>query len=194
MTGRPRGSYNPGVSGERAVLTYRDYEALPADGRRYELHEGELSVTPAPGTRHQRVIGAMFFSLRAHVEAYRLGEVFLSPVDCILSDTTVVQPDLVYLDPMRAHLVSERGIEGPPTLVVEILSPSTTTIDRSRKRRLYADHGIPYYWIVDPEARTIEAYRFEGDRYHMIARVSGAGPVSLPPFPDLAFAPASLWP
>ena len=192
MTGRPRGSYNQGVT--RTVLTYRDYEALPADGRRYELHDGELSVTPAPGTRHQRVIGAMFVSLRAHVEAYRLGEVFLSPVDCILSDTTVVQPDLVYLDPTRAHLVSERGIEGPPTLVVEILSPSTTTIDRSRKRRLYADHGVPYYWIVDPEARTIEAYRFEGDRYHLIARVSGTGPVSLPPFPDLAFAPASLWP
>jgi Uma2 family endonuclease len=178
----------------RTVLTYRDYEALPPDGRRYELHDGELSVTPAPGTRHQRVIGAMFVSLRAHVEEHRVGEVFLSPVDCILSDTTIVQPDLVYLDPARAPLVSERGIEGPPTLVVEILSPSTTTIDRSRKRRLYADHRVPYYWIVDPEARTIEAYRFEGDRYHLIARVSGAGPVSLPPFPNLAFAPASLWP
>jgi Uma2 family endonuclease len=182
------------VSGERAILTYRDYEALPADGRRYELHEGELSVTPAPGTRHQRVIGAMHVLLRAHVEAHRLGEVFLSPVDCILSDTTVVQPDLVYLDATRAPLVSERGIEGPPTLAVEILSPSTTTIDRNRKRQLYALHGIPYYWIVDPEARTVEAYGLGGGRYALLGRAEGAGPASLPPFPDLIFPPASLWP
>jgi Uma2 family endonuclease len=182
------------VSGERAVLTYRDYEAIPADGRRYELHDGELSVTPAPGTRHQRVIGAMYVLLRAHVNERRLGEVFLSPVDCILSDTTVVQPDLVYLDPTRARLVSARGIEGAPTLAVEILSPSTTTIDRSRKRRLYADHGLPYYWIVDPEAGAIEAYALTEGRYALLARATGPGPASLPPFPDLAFAPASLWP
>jgi Uma2 family endonuclease len=76
--------------------------------------------------------------LRAHVNERRLGEVCLSPVNCILSDTTVVQPDLVCLDPTRARLVSER-----PTLAVEILSFSTTTMDRRRKRRLYADHGIP---------------------------------------------------
>jgi Uma2 family endonuclease len=182
------------VSGERTVLTYRDYEALPADGRRYELHDGELSVTPAPGTRHQRVIGAMHVLLRTHVNDRRLGEVFLSPVDCILSDVTVVQPDLVYLDPSRAPLVSERAIEGPPTLVVEILSPSTTRIDRSRKRQLYAQHGIPYYWIVDPEAGTIEAHGLAEGRYALLARVSGGSTVSLQPFPDLAFAPDSLWP
>ena len=194
MTARSGGSYNRGVSGERALLTYRDYAALPNDGRRYELHDGELSVTPAPGTRHQRVIGALHVLLRAHVEAHRLGEVFLSPVDCILSDTTVVEPDLVYLDPARANLVTERAIEGPPTLVVEILSPSTTTIDRGRKRDLYARHQIPYYWIIDPVAGTLDAYGLDEGRYALIMRAAGTEPVTLPPFPDLAFAPASLWP
>jgi Uma2 family endonuclease len=182
------------VSGERAILTYREYEALPADGRRYELHDGEPSVTPTPGTRHQRVLGAIHILLRAHVEAQRLGEIFLSPVDCILSDTTVVQPDLVYFERARAHLVSDRGIEGPPTLAVEILSPSTTTIDRSRKRQLYADHEVPHYWIVDPEERTIEAFGLDAGRYALLAHAAGAGPVALPPFPDLTFVPASLWP
>jgi Uma2 family endonuclease len=182
------------VSGERPVLTYRDYAALPEDGRRYELHDGELSVTPAPGTRHQRAIGTLHVLLRAHVEARRLGEVFLSPVDCILSDITVVEPDLVYLDPTRARLVSERAIEGAPTLAVEVLSPSTATIDRSRKRELYARHGVPYYWIVDPVAGAIEAYGLAEGRYALLARASGTEPVSLPPFPDLAFAPASLCP
>jgi Uma2 family endonuclease len=194
LTGFSGGSYNSGVSAERTTLTYRDYEALPADGRRYELHEGELAVTPAPGTRHQRVIGTMHVLLHTHVKAHRLGEVFLSPVDCILSDTTVVQPDLVYVDPTRAPLVSERGIEGSPTLVVEILSPSTIAIDRSIKLQLYRRCEVPYYWIIDPEAQTVEAYGLAEGGYTLLARVSGAGPVSLPPFRDLAFAPVSLWP
>jgi Uma2 family endonuclease len=186
LTARPSGSYNRGVNGERALLTYRDYEALPADGRRYELHDGQLSVTPAPGTRHQRVSSALNSILKAYVTSHGLGEMLHAPIDVILADTTVVQPDLVYLEPTCAHLVSDRGMEGPPTLVIEILSPSTTTIDRSRKRRLYADLGIPYYWLVDPESRT--------GRYALLARGSGAGPVALPQFLDLTFAPASRWP
>jgi Uma2 family endonuclease len=194
LTAHARGPYNPGVSGERAILTYRDYEALPDDGRRYELHDGELSVTPAPGTRHQRISSALNSILKAHVAARGLGEVLYAPVDVVLSDSTIVQPDLVYLDPTRAHLVSERGIEGPPTLAVEIVSPSTTSIDRSTKRQLYRRFGVPHYWIVDPEARTVEAYRLAEGDYRLAARASGDTPVSLPPFPDLAFAPASLWP
>ena len=182
------------MSGERAVLTYRDYEALPADGRRYEILDGELSVTPAPVPRHQRVSGALHLLLSPYVAARRLGEVLYAPVDVILADTTIVQPDLVYLDLTRAHLVSDRGIEGPPTLVIEILSPSTTRIDRGIKTDLYRRYGVPYYWIVDADARTVEAYGLADDRYALLARVSGAGPVSLSPFPDLAFAPASLWP
>jgi Uma2 family endonuclease len=182
------------MSGERAILTYRDYEALPADGRRYELHDGELSVTPAPGTRHQRVSSALFSILKAHVTARGLGEVLYAPIDVILADTTIVQPDLVYLDPTRAHLVSDRGIEGPPTLAIEILSPSTTPTDRGIKANLYRRYGVPYYWIVDADGRTVEAYGLAEGRYALLGRVAGAGPVSLPPFPDLAFVPASLWP
>jgi Uma2 family endonuclease len=182
------------MAGERVILTYKDYEVLPADGRRYEIHDGELSVTPAPSPRHQRMIGDLYTILRQHVKSGGLGEVLLSPIDCILSDITVVQPDLVYLDTARASLVSNRGIEGPPALVIEVLSPSTTVIDRSTKRQLYARHGVPYYWIVDPEARVVEAYVVSEGAYRLSARVAGPEPVSLPPFPDLAFAPASLWP
>ncbi|OGK95030.1 MAG: hypothetical protein A3J45_09530 [Candidatus Rokubacteria bacterium RIFCSPHIGHO2_02_FULL_69_13] len=182
------------MAGERVILTYKDYEALPADGRRYELHDGELSVTPAPTPRHQEISGNLNEILRGHVKTRWLGKVFYSPIDCILSDITVVQPDLLYLDPTRLHLVSARGIEGPPTLVVEILSPSTAGADRSTKRQLYARHGVPYYWIVDPEARVVEGYVLSEGAYQLSARVAGSEPVSLPPFPDLAFVPASLWP
>src|SRR5262249_32369937 len=123
-----------------------------------------------------------------------LGEVLYAPIDVILADTTIVQPDLVYLDPAGAHLVSDRGIEGPPTLAVEILSPSTTRNDRGIKAELYRRYGVPHYWIVDPDGRTLEAYRLAGGRYMLLAEVADTAAVSLPPFPDLVFAPASLWP
>jgi Uma2 family endonuclease len=177
----------------RVVLTYRDYEALPADGRRYELHEGDLSVTPAPSPQHQEVSGRLYVLLAQHVEAERLGQVYYAPLDCILDDATVVQPDILFLDQSRVSLVSRRGIEGAPTLVVEILSPSTTLIDRSTKLRLYARYGVPYYWIVDSEARRIEVYRLAGGGYQIEATAAGAQTTSLPPFRDLAFAAHSLW-
>jgi Uma2 family endonuclease len=178
----------------RTILTYKDYEALPADGRRYELHEGELSVTPAPSPKHQETALNLAIPLNQHVKARGLGKVFVSPIDCILSDVTIVQPDIVYLAPERLPAVSSRGIEGAPTLVIEVLSPSTIQIDRSVKFQLYARHGVPYYWVVDPEARRIEAYRFLEGTYQLVGRLEGSEPVSLPPFADLALAPSSIWP
>jgi Uma2 family endonuclease len=89
--------------------------------------------------------------------------------------------------------VSQRGIEGAPTLVVEVLSPTTTRTDRTTKLRLYARYGVPQYWIVDSEAHAIEVYELSGGAYSLVARVAGAGPVRVPPFVDLAFVPDSLW-
>lgn len=177
----------------RVILTYSDYEALPSDGRRYELHAGELSVTPAPSPRHQRIARRLLVALNQHVETRELGELFAAPIDCILSDTTVVQPDLVYIGAQRMSAITARGIEGPPTLVVEILSPSTMQMDRSVKVQLYARHGVPYYWIVDPETGVIQAYALAGGVYELAAHMAGPGPVSLPPFADLVLDPASLW-
>src|SRR5262245_8582114 len=91
----------------RIVLTYAAYGAIPTAGKRSELHEGDLSVTPAPGVRHQRVIGSLFTLLRQHVIAAGAGEVLVSPVDCILSETSVVQPDIVYNTPDRLTAISD---------------------------------------------------------------------------------------
>lgn len=144
------------------VLTYCDYAALPDDGLRHELHDGELSVTPAS-------------------------------LDVILSPRTVLQPDPVYLDPSRLARLSNRGIEGAPAPVVEVLSPSTATIDRQMKRRLYARHGVPYFWLVDPGARVVEAFVLEPQGYVLALRAEGPAPVSPPPFAGLAPIPATLW-
>jgi Uma2 family endonuclease len=178
----------------RAVLTYADYVALPDDGRRYELHQGELSVTPAPGTRHQEVTVNLTALLHGHVKKNGLGKIFAAPTDCILSETTVVQPDMVYVDGHRLSAVSERGIEGPPALVIEVLSPSTASTDRGPKQEIYARHGVPYYWIVDPDTRTIEAYCHARGAYQLDGRLAGGQPTALPPFPELIIDPASVWP
>src|ERR1700675_2209303 len=149
----------------RALLTYSDYAALPDDGRRYELHRGELSAIPTPGTRHQRALIALGSRIYGHVRSRGLGEVLVAPTDCILSNVTVVQPDILYVATDRQAITSERGIEGAPTLVVEVLSPSTARLDRDRKMKLYAEHGVPYYWIVDPETRSIDAFALAGAEY-----------------------------
>jgi Uma2 family endonuclease len=176
------------------VLTYKEYEALPADGRRYEIHEGELSVVPAPSPEHQIISGNLFLLLSSHVKARGIGRVLYAPLDVILSDTSIVQPDIVYLDPARLGSLSRRGVEGPPTLAVEILSPTTTLIDRSTKHQLYARHGVPFFWLVDPEGRSVDAFVLGPQGYSLAVRAFGTEPVNPPPFPDLNLIPASLWP
>ena len=92
------------------------------------------------------------------------------------------------------RVISERGIEGAPTLVVEVISPSTGAIDRRRKLQLYARYAVPYYWIVDPPARAIEAHAFAHGRYEEAGVLSGVTPASLPPFGDLMLDPGAIWP
>ena len=130
----------------RAVLTYADYAALPDDGRRYEILAGELAVThERPGRRHQEIVGELFSALHGHVKARGLGQVFVSPFDVILDDTSVVQPDIVYVAIDRLAIVSERGVEGAPSLAVEVVSPSTRRRDRDAKRELYARPRSPAF-------------------------------------------------
>src|SRR5687767_1990681 len=105
-------SFGRDVMSARVILTYDDYAALPDDGLRYELYGGELIMTPTPWPRHQLVIGNLHVLMAEHVRGRGLGQVFLSPIDVILSRITVLQPDLVYLDPERLGIVTERALEG----------------------------------------------------------------------------------
>lgn len=89
--------------------------------------------------------------------------------------------------------MSRRGIEGAPTLAIEIVSPATTLIDRNTKQQLYARHAVPFFWLVDPEGRVVEAFVLGPRGYSLAVRASGAEPVSPPPFPDLALVPDTLW-
>lgn len=165
----------------RAVWTYADYAAMLDDGRRYELWDGELSVTPAPGLSHQGILRDLLGILNEPVTRQGLGVVFPAPVDCILADTTVLQPDLVFIANDRRAILTERAVEGAPTLVVEILSPSTRQADRTVKAELYARYGVPWYWIVDPGARAIEALTLGDRAYEPARRLQRGERGALPP-------------
>ena len=140
--------------------TYAEFARLPSEeSTRYEVIDGELAVTPSPSSRHQQVVGNLLAILRNFVREHSLGRVFPGPLDVLFGEGDYVAPDLVFIRPERAHLVSERGIEGPPDLIVEILSPSTAHRDRGIKLDRYRHFGVAEYWIVDIDARSLEVWR-----------------------------------
>ena len=138
-----------------AKLTYEDYRNTPAD-KRYELLDGELVVAPAPRIPHQRVAVELGTRLHTFVKDSGLGEILFAPCDVLLSNTDVVQPDLLFVSRERGDiLLGGDNVRGAPDLVIEILSPSTSGLDRTLKRRLYARYGVREYWLVDPDAKTV---------------------------------------
>jgi Uma2 family endonuclease len=149
----------------RVIWTYSDYRGLPDDGNRYEIIDGDLHVTPAPTTTHQTVSKRIQLALMLQVEEPGQGIVFNAPIDVIFSEMQAVQPDLLVVRSERRAIISERGIEGAPDLVVEILSPSTETRDRTQKSKLYASHGVAEYWLVDCSAHAVEVLALAPEGY-----------------------------
>jgi Uma2 family endonuclease len=184
---------SPSIPPGKIVLTYDDYCLLPNDRNRYEILDGDFFVTPAPRVNHQRISRRLLRFLDDHVLANNLGEIFAAPIDVILAPTTVVQPDLIFIAHDRAHIITERAIEGAPTLVVEILSPTTQQIDRVTKAQLYAKYGVPHYWLIDPDQHVIEAYGLSGEQYNLVTRVQDADLFTSSVFPGLSIQISDLW-
>ena len=172
-------------------LTYEDYASLP-DDERCELIDGELIPMPSPKKIHQRLILDLSWILR-RLEEMGLGELFIAPFDVILSRFNVVQPDLIFVSSARAHIITEDNIRGAPDLLVEILSPSTAGYDRTTKRNLYARHGVPEYWLVDPYAKTITVLLLGANGYDTYA-VFGEGDIlTSPTLPGFALNLSELF-
>jgi Uma2 family endonuclease len=174
-------------------LDYDDYASMPDDGKRYEILDGELVVTATPVTRHQRVSRELEFLLHAYVVTHGLGEVFDAPLTVLLDRHTIVEPDLIFVSNARSAIVTERFIEGAPDLLVEILSPSTAPRDRGAKAKLYARFGVEEYWIVDPDARTLEAFDRHHDTYRAVGAYRDGESFSSRLFPGLAIELARVW-
>ena len=145
-------------------FTYRDYVLLPEQDRR-ELIDGDFHMVPAPKPKHQRSLANLAFRLEGHARRNRLGTVFLSPLDVILSDDNVVQPDILFVSAERNEIITEDNIQGAPDMVVEVLSPSTADRDRQLKLGLYARFGVREYWIVDTVEESVQVLELSPEGY-----------------------------
>jgi Uma2 family endonuclease len=145
------------------LVTVEDLESMPDDGNRYEVIEGELFMSRAPGITHQRVSGDLFFLFRNYLDVHPIGEVLATP-GIIFSDIDAVIPDLVFFTNERAKLIlSGERIVAAPDLIVEIVSPGSENERRDRiaKRQLYGKFGVREYWIADPGQRTVEIFTWK---------------------------------
>ncbi len=164
------------------VWTVEDYLQLE-EGLLAQLIDGELIMSPAPKPKHQRVLRELFNVLR---DSTLDGELFFSPIDLYIDSKNVLQPDLVFISTASKHFISERGIEGPPDLVIEVISPSNSFIDRNIKKRKYLEFGVKEYWIVDPGNETLEIYTGTLDKPALY--LAGEGTVVSSILPKVSFA------
>jgi Uma2 family endonuclease len=168
-------------------LTYEDYCVLPNDGKRYEIINGELFVTPSPLRRHQLALANLLYYLTDFVKKHDSGQVYPAPFDVVFSEYDVVEPDILYVSKARASVTTEKNVQGAPDLVVEILSESTAKIDRTAKLKLYARYGVAEYWVIDPAACSAEVYRLVPGGYELAAHLDSHQSLTSPLFPGFAF-------
>ena len=170
-------------------LTYEDYAAIPDDGRRHEIIDGEHYVNPAPNLQHQRVVKRVVEALLPF-EHSGLGEVFFAPADVVLSLTDVVQPDVLFVGAARSHILTAKNVQGAPDLAVEVLSPFNRAHDERLKLQMYERLGVAEYWIVDPEAESVTIFRRSGNRFQ---RIDVGETLTTPLLPGFAFNVGALF-
>jgi len=155
------------------ILTVDDLELLPDDSNRYELIEGELFVSRAPGIGHQRVVSNALYIFRQYLEKNPVGEVIPGP-GIVFDIHNSVIPDLVYISRERAEALKGIHLTEAPDLIVEVLSPGRENIERDRKmkRQVYGKRGVREYWILDPQMRTVEIYRHWARGLRLVATLT----------------------
>jgi Uma2 family endonuclease len=168
-------------------LTRDDLDRMPDDGRRRELIDGALVVTPAPSPRHQRVVANLYRLLHAGCPPEL--EVMFAPLDVAISADTVMQPDLLVA---RREDFTERDLPTAPLLAVEVHSPSTRRIDLMLKWSRLEAAGCPSYWVVDPDTPSLIAWEMRDGAYAQVAKVTGTEPARLTSPYDVTVVPADL--
>jgi Uma2 family endonuclease len=146
-------------------LTYEDLADLPEDGKRHELIDGEHFVTASPFRKHQGVAFRLSIDIGTYLDEHPIGWAYAAPLDVVLSDIDVVEPDLVFVAQDRAKILTDRNIAGAPDLVIEILSEATRRRDEVTKRKLYERFGVREYWLVDTELDQVKVYRHINQGY-----------------------------
>ena len=178
------------------LMTVADLDILPEDNNRYELIGGVLFVSRAPGVPHQKVIYNLVLPIGNYLADNPIGEVVITP-SVFFSDYEAVIPDLVFISAERISEVIPGGnkIEGAPDLAIEVVSPGKENSERDRiwKRQLYAQYGVPEYWVIDAWQRTIEVYRLQNNSLELIEKLRYNDTLTSPLLPDLVLPVADVF-
>ncbi len=176
-------------------LTYQDYLLLPEEpGYRYEILDGILIKEPSPNVMHQRVSRRLQRVLEDYFwELDPDGEIFNAPLDVTFHDITVVQPDLLYVSGEQKLIVKDTRIDGSPTLIVEVLSPSSSRKDRLQKFRIYQEGQVQHYWLVNPQEKTLECFSLQNGIYALVTAGLDEDLMEHPEFTGLSIALDDLW-
>lgn len=161
-------------------------------GVRLELIDGEIIVSPSPSRKHADIVFALAYILETHLRKNSLGKLYLD-TDVIFDAGMVRRPDIAFFSAATIATMSSDILDETPALCVEVLSPGNIDDDRINKFDLYQSHGVPHYWIIDPETRTAEAFALENGKYVLIATGKGNDIVHFRPFADLDLHLAGLW-
>ncbi|KGK87427.1 DNA-binding protein [Desulfosporosinus sp. HMP52] len=185
--GNPSVQEDGSVYAKQGNYTYDDYLQLPEEpGCRFEIMEGFLVKEPSPSLQHQRLSRELGRRLMTFFEEYDPeGELFFAPLDVTLSNSNVVQPDILFISGARREIMRQQRIDGACDLVVEIMSPTNRRKDRLQKMEIYRKAGIPHYWIVDPEENTLETFRFNDGSYTLVFAGGPGDEFTHPDFPGL---------
>ncbi len=151
---------------QNKIWSYEEYYNI-LDDKSYEVISGELIMVPAPDLEHQRISRKLEIKLSLHIEKNNWGEIFDAPIDVILDNQNVVQPDIVFVSKENSKMLEKRGIFGSPDMIVEIISPSSVKRDRYDKFIVYETFKIKEYWLIDPANKTIEIFILENDKYRL---------------------------
>ncbi|NBC17308.1 MAG: Uma2 family endonuclease [Bacteroidetes bacterium] len=153
---------------DRRAWTYDDLREMPETMDRYEIIDGTLYMSPSANVwRHQRAAGNLYMMLRHWLDAHDWGEVYFAPADVVMTPDKAVQPDLFVVAKERLDIV-DAYVDGVPDLIVEVVSPSSITYDRKTKYNLYEKVGVREYWIVDPEAHTVDVFVRREGRFDLL--------------------------
>jgi Uma2 family endonuclease len=150
-------------------MTYEDLLRLTDEEGNHgvrELIDGELIVAPSPVPNHQRIVKRLLVAIDRYLEDHPIGEVLVAPLDIVLADEQVLQPDVLYISRERSSRITDRNISGSPDLAIEVLSEFSRRRDEIRKRALYEEYGVIEYWIVDPEAESVKVFQRRQGRFH----------------------------
>lgn len=167
------------ASSSSRKLTYSEYlEFTPPDSAKYQLIQGELVSMTSPSAKHQSILLNLVFLLQSYLRNNPVGKLFLAPMDVVLGETNIVQPDLFFLSNDKLNQIQDSCIQGPPDFIIEILSPSTAYYDLVVKKKIYEKSSVSEYWIVDPQMETLDVFCLKNQKYEPTQQIEKQGKVS----------------